>query len=85
MKRSGNDLVFVSQATRIKSEFKGQGLLHEFREFILAYLKTEFPSHNCILMGTEKPGRPSQLHGKQDNDNSERMNQIKKDSKPLIE
>ena len=73
-------MVFVKQAGRMKAEFQGQGFNKQMNKVMIDYIKTAFPSDNCILMNASVPSWPSQLHGKQDDENPERIHQAKKDS-----
>ena len=74
---SGRLTVFVEQALRIKPEFQGQGLNRTILQFVFTYIKTDFPAEKNIFLGTSKPSRPSQIHGRQDDDYPDRLNRIR--------
>ena len=46
-------------------------------QFVLTYIKTEFPADKNIFLGTSRPAWPSQMYGRQDDDYPDRLNRMR--------
>jgi len=61
--RSGDLLVFVEQALRIKSNFNGRGYTPVITKWILNFIKSSYPDKNAVLAGTACPVFPANYEG----------------------